>query len=72
MKLNRKPIPYDKYSFLLSVLGFVGSISFYIGVLRDFKEKDPHKELVEELRNENDYLKHQITDLQKQHSISNP
>lgn len=65
MKQNRKPFPYAKYSFLLSVIGFFGSIGFYIGVLRDFKEKDPHKELVEELRNENQFLRNQIIEIQK-------
>ncbi len=65
MKLSNRPFPYQKYSFLLSFIGFIGSTGFYIGVLRDFKEKDPHRELVEELRNENEYLKHQIIEIQK-------
>ena len=34
-----KEFPYQKINFILSVLGFIGSIGFYYGVLRDLKAK---------------------------------
>lgn len=54
-----KPRPYDKYTFLLSVIGFIGSVGFYIGVLRQVSDSEPEKELIEVLKKENEYLRNE-------------
>ena len=55
-----KAIPYAKYSFLLSVIGFIGSLGFYHSVLSGIKDNEPQKELIKELKNENEFLKQQV------------
>ena len=45
-----KAIPYAKFSFILSVIGFIGSLGFYHSVLRGIKENEPQKELIKELK----------------------
>lgn len=62
----RTRMPYEKWNFILQLIGFIGSIGFYIGVLREVSEENPDKQLIEELKHENQYLKrelhHQIND----------
>lgn len=55
-----KPRPYEKYNFLLSVIGFIGSMGFYFGVLIKVYSEDPDKQLIEQLKKENEFLKLQI------------
>lgn len=52
---------YPKVTFRLSIIGFIGSIGFYIGVLRDIggNEKDKSQE-IENLKMENETLKNQV------------
>lgn len=52
--------PYDKYNFVLSVIGFIGSIGFYIGVLREIADTNPEKQLIEQLQHENRHLKEHL------------
>ena len=48
-------------TFLLSVIGFVGSVGFYLGVLRKVYATPDNMELqVIELKRENELLKSQI------------
>lgn len=54
-------IHYEKINFLLSVVGFIGSIGFYIGVLAKVY-RDDTPSLKDEIR----YLKKQNTELIKQ------
>ncbi len=57
--MNKAKIPYQKLNFILSVIGFIGSMSFYIGVLRQVMDDAPEKQLIEELKIENEYLRKQ-------------
>lgn len=52
---------YPKVTFRLSVIGFIGSIGFYIGVLRDLgiDPIDKNRE-IENLRKENERLEDHI------------
>ncbi|MBI3237740.1 MAG: strawberry notch C-terminal domain-containing protein, partial [Flavobacteriia bacterium] len=52
--------PYNKYNFILSIIGFIGSIGFYFGVLSSIYTDDPEKQLIEELKKENQFLKQQL------------
>jgi hypothetical protein len=52
--------PFDKYNFILSVIGFIGSLGFYYGVLSKVYEQDPEKQLIEQLKKENEFLKHEL------------
>jgi len=56
-KDNKQKVDYARLTFILSVLGFLGSIGFYIGVLREVYSpvKDKHK--IEQLQIENQELK---------------
>lgn len=51
---------YDKYNFILQVIGFIGSLGFYFGVLSGLSDKEPDKQLIEQLKEENRFLKQQI------------
>lgn len=52
--------PFDKYNFILSVIGFIGSLGFYYGVLSKVYEHDPEKQLIEQLKKENEFLKQEF------------
>lgn len=58
-----KKIAYSKLTFILSVIGFLGSLGFYIGVLREVYADPQHKQSPSliELKEENKELKKQIT-----------
>ncbi len=60
-----KEFPYQKINFILSVLGFIGSIGFYYGVLRDLKAQAPTKAQIERLEKENRELKKLLSDLSR-------
>ena len=55
-------IPYHKLNFILSVIGFIGSLSFYYGVLRKvYSDKEPdQKQRIELLEKENKELKQKL------------
>ena len=53
-------------TFILSIIGFVGSISFYLGVLKQVYSKPDNIEIqISDLSRENNELKTQITVLTK-------
>ena len=57
-------IDYPKLTFRLSVIGFVGSIAFYLGVIRDLHENSPiEKDQIVELEQENEDLKKTVDSL---------
>ncbi len=59
----KKPnIPYHKLNFGLSVIGFIGSLGFYYGVLRKvYTDKAPdQKQQIEQLEKENKQLKQRL------------
>lgn len=60
--MRKTNIPYHKLNFGLSVIGFIGSLGFYYGVLRKvYTDKEPdQKQQVEELKKENKELKDQL------------
>ena len=60
MKIMSKKIAYSKLTFILSVIGFLGSLGFYFGVLREVYAKPDNEVIIEQLRDENEYLKEQI------------
>lgn len=57
--MKKANFPYAKVNFLLSVVGFVGSLSFYYGVLHKVysDEDSQQKQRIEELQNENKRLR---------------
>ncbi len=64
----KKPnIPYNKLNFILSVIGFIGSLSFYYGVLRKvYSDKAPdQKQRIELLEKENKELKQKLENCPK-------
>ena len=68
MQPNQKPkkndsnkIDYARLTFILSVLGFIGSIGFYLGVLRDVYSPANDKQKIELLRVENQELQNTIS-----------
>jgi tRNA1(Val) A37 N6-methylase TrmN6 len=58
--------PYNKYNFILSCIGFIGSLGFYFGVLKELDNPDPQRELIEQLKRENTFLKQHIKELTHQ------
>lgn len=64
--MKKKKIDYHKFTFLLSVIGFIGSIGFYIGVLRQVYSSDQQHEQIEVLKQENQMLKETVYDLTKE------
>lgn len=63
MKKTERKIEYHKATFILSVIGFIGSIGFYIGVLRQVYSPTKNEQKVEQLQRENLELKEIIKDL---------
>ena len=55
----RKP-NYSKLTFRLSFIGFLGSIGFYFGVLRQVYSEPESKHQIEQLQTENESLKNQV------------
>ena len=56
----KRKIAYNKLTFFLSVIGFMGSVGFYYGVLREVYGSANQKALVEELKQENKLLKESL------------
>lgn len=58
---NKEKKNYSKATFRLSVVGFIGSIGFYIGVLRDLGADPVNKDQqIELLEKENERLENHI------------
>jgi hypothetical protein len=55
--MKKSSINYHKLNFILSVIGFVGSIIFYIGVLQKVYSKDPKDQTIQRLESELKALK---------------
>ncbi|SFT75195.1 hypothetical protein SAMN05216474_2160 [Lishizhenia tianjinensis] len=55
-----KKISYSKLTFILSVIGFLGSLGFYFGVLREIYSEPDSKVVIERLEKENKELKTQV------------
>jgi hypothetical protein len=64
--MNHKKFPFDKLNFGLSVIGFIGSIGFYYGVLRKVYADKPaaDKQRIEQLEKENHQLREQLEQAQ--------
>lgn len=64
--MTNKKFTYSKMTFILSIIGFIGSIGFYLGVLKQvYATPDNIQVQVSELERENNQLKTQITVLTK-------
>ena len=63
MRTRERKIEYHKATFILSVIGFIGSIGFYIGVLRQVYSPEKNSEKIEQLQHENLELKNEIEKL---------
>jgi cell division protein FtsB len=64
--MTNKKFTYSKMTFILSIIGFIGSIGFYLGVLKQvYATPDNIQVKVSELERENNQLKTQITVLTK-------
>lgn len=57
---------YSRLTFILSVIGFIGSLGFYFGVLREVYSGQNTQEVIESLETENSKLKSQVEILIKQ------
>lgn len=51
---------YSRLTFILSLIGFVGSLGFYFGVLREVYSGQDNKVVIEKLQRENEQLKKQV------------
>ena len=64
--MTNKKFTYGKMTLILSIIGFIGSIGFYLGVLKQvYATPDNIQVKVSELERENNQLKTQITVLTK-------
>lgn len=64
--MTKKKFTYSKMTFILSVIGFIGSIGFYLGVLRQvYATPDNIQVKSIELERENKQLKSQVEVLTK-------
>lgn len=62
--MTKHKITYSKMTFILSIIGFIGSIGFYIGVLRQVYRAPNESQLqLMELKKENEQLKNQVNTL---------
>lgn len=57
--IDEVKMDYPKLTFRLSVFGFIASIAFYLGVLRDLRPTD-EKIRIEQLTEENERLENQV------------
>lgn len=55
-----KKIAYHRLTFMLSVIGFIGSIGFYLGVLKQLYHPSSDRQQIEQLKEENQQLKESI------------
>lgn len=51
---------YSRLTFILSLIGFVGSLGFYFGVLREVYSGEDTEQVIENLEAENQKLKTQV------------
>lgn len=51
---------YSKLTFILSVVGFIGSIGFYFGVLRQVYSAPDASVQIEQLQTQNEALENQV------------
>lgn len=58
--MNKQSEKYSRLTFILSVVGFVGSLGFYYGVLRKVYSEKDNKQIIENLEKENQQLKSQL------------
>lgn len=58
--MTKKKLTYSKMTFILSVIGFIGSLGFYIGVLRQVYATADIQVTTMELEQENKQLKSQV------------
>lgn len=59
--MTKKKFTYSKMTFILSVIGFIGSIGFYLGVLKQvYSTPDNIQVRSNELELENEHLKSQV------------
>ena len=64
--MTKKKFTYSKMTFILSVIGFIGSIGFYLGVLKQvYATPDNIQVKSIELERENKQLKSQVQVLTK-------
>lgn len=65
--MSAKRFPYDKLNFGLSVIGFVGSLGFYYGVLRKVYADEPSTDgqRIEQLEKDNQRLRDQLEQVQQ-------
>lgn len=64
--MTKRKFTYSKMTFILSVIGFIGSIGFYLGVLRQvYATPDNIQVKSIELERENKQLKSQVEVLTK-------
>lgn len=64
--MKKQKMTYSKMTFILSLIGFIGSVSFYLGVLKQVYSKPDNIELkVSDLSRENKDLKTQVSILTK-------
>ncbi len=64
---------YDKITFALTVAGFIGSVIFYVGVLKDLKKKPTEdKQKIADLEKENRQLKAVIDHIIKNEGSVDP
>lgn len=57
---SKKKPDYARLTFILSFIGFLGSIGFYLGVLREVYSPARDKEKIEQLQTENNELQKTI------------
>lgn len=58
--VKKKKVEYHRLTFMLSVIGFIGSIGFYLGVLRQVYSPAQNEQKIEQLQVENQQLKQSI------------
>lgn len=64
--MKKQKFTYSKMTFILSIIGFIGSVSFYFGVLRQIYAKPDNIEIqISDLSKENKTLKTQVLVLTK-------
>lgn len=59
--VQKKKPDYARLTFILSFIGFLGSIGFYFGVLREVYSPARDKEQIEQLKEQNEQLQQTIT-----------
>jgi len=57
---KRRKMDYPRLTFRLSVIGFVGSLGFYFGVLREVYSDQNTQQVIENLETENSKLKSHV------------